>query len=344
MTTRSYTKSTSPYYINWYSTGLDGKYEEVGGVTRLKFNNYEAQKHEEFRTKSTTSNYCSCSCSLPSHSNVFTSNDDLRVQSRLVSQVRGHDFNLAVAVAEGKQTVNMVVSALQTVGNVALDLKRGRFESAARRLGVKPRPSKLDHRDLAGRWLELQYGWFPLISDVFEAAEAYSVLTQKPRKQQIKVNLRKNGLVSTSCSPSNWAHDAKYHAVQSIIYELTESLSEARSLGLTNPAYVAWEKIPYSFVVDWFIPIGTYLDNLNTIPTLTGRTITTKFVKYSTDSFSVKNKLYYDGATTRNNGLSMKRVVSNGLTTATPRFVNLPEAMSPTRVWNAIALAAQRFR
>ena len=31
-------------------------------------------------------------------------------------------------------------------------------------------------------------------------------------------------------------------------------------LSLDNPAVLAWEALPYSFVVDWFIPIGDYLN------------------------------------------------------------------------------------
>jgi hypothetical protein len=33
-------------------------------------------------------------------------------------------------------------------------------------------------------------------------------------------------------------------------------------LGLTNPLNVAWELVPFSFVVDWFIPIGSFFDGL----------------------------------------------------------------------------------
>jgi len=33
--------------------------------------------------------------------------------------------------------------------------------------------------------------------------------------------------------------------------------------GFTNPINLAWEVLPYSFVVDWFIPIGPYLESLS---------------------------------------------------------------------------------
>lgn len=35
------------------------------------------------------------------------------------------------------------------------------------------------------------------------------------------------------------------------------------SFGLINPAVLAWELIPFSFVVDWFAPIGNTLDALD---------------------------------------------------------------------------------
>ncbi len=37
----------------------------------------------------------------------------------------------------------------------------------------------------------------------------------------------------------------------------------ASRLGLTNPAAVAWELVPYSFVVDWFVNVGDYLNQFS---------------------------------------------------------------------------------
>ena len=41
--------------------------------------------------------------------------------------------------------------------------------------------------------------------------------------------------------------------------------SELRSLtqiGLTDPLQVAWALVPFSFVIDWFLPIGSMLEGL----------------------------------------------------------------------------------
>jgi hypothetical protein len=36
-----------------------------------------------------------------------------------------------------------------------------------------------------------------------------------------------------------------------------------KQIGFDNPISLAWEILPYSFVLDWFLPIGDFLDGLN---------------------------------------------------------------------------------
>lgn len=44
--------------------------------------------------------------------------------------------------------------------------------------------------------------------------------------------------------------------------EILRTLSQ---LSLTNPLEVAWELVPFSFVVDWMLPIGDYLSNMSAL-------------------------------------------------------------------------------
>lgn len=346
MTIRSGTSGAlyGPSYKSWSQNGADGKYEIVNGIKRLKFNNYTAYYVSQTGTKSTKNEFIACGG--PNLSKVFSNNELLRLQSKLSESIKGHSFNLAVSVAEGKQTVDMVVSALQTIGGTVLDLKRGKFESAARRLGVNQGRSSLSKHDVAGRWLELQYGWLPLLGDVYEATKAYEVLTKPPRVDVVEVSTKMTDSYDGSQSPSNWYGNGTYVAYQKLFYEMTEvQLSKPRSLGLTNPASVIWELIPYSFVVDWFIPIGSYFETLNTIPQLTGRFITTKFCRSQCLGLG-KNKFpfVHIGASCRYNEVYVNRTVSSTLSVPRPQFVSVAEAMSPKRIWNSIALATQRFR
>jgi len=343
MTTRNSYTSRPDYFESSSAVGGNGKYEVIGGKTRSKWNNYTLNRWKEVRRKNHLNNYMDCSKgSVVSFSSIFQPNDILTCQSRLAERIKGHNFNMAVSAAEGKKTADMVVNALGSVGGALLDLKRGKFESAARRFGVNQRPSKLDHKDLAGRWLELQYGWLPLLGDVYEASKAFEVLTQKPRSQRFRGQLKKTGTVNTSASPSNWTGACNYSAMMQITAELQESLSAPRSLGLTDPLSVAWELIPYSFVVDWFIPIGSYLETLNVLHGLQGRFLTSKIVTFSYSG--IPKSAAYNGCTANGGGVNYERKVSAGISVGKPGVNSLPDAMSPKRIWNAIALAAQRFK
>jgi hypothetical protein len=347
MTTKSYSVVTDPYTFVMNGSGTDGKYETVNGRQRLKWNSYVFSTSTERKTPGKSSilfgDIWFPSMAYPGTS--LTANHELQLLSRLSEQVKGHDFNLAVSAAEGTKTVNMVTKALSDLGGAALDLRRGNFASAARRLGVGQRPSRLRSNDVAGRWLELQYGWLPLLSDVYEASKAYEAISNGPRVSRMSVSITNQVTHNSSQSPINWSCEGPAKSKRKIIYEMTEVLSAPRSLSLTDPLSVAWELIPYSFVVDWFVPIGTYLSNLNAIPHLQGRFLTIDTVSFQGFAKTVNTMGYKftKEPSTVTSYFRYVRTASTSLSVPTPTFNSLPEAMSPKRILNSIALAAQRF-
>lgn len=347
MTSRSVNVSTNPLFISNSAVGTDGRYEIFQGRQREKWNNYTCSYHREVRTPGRNLSFGGdqwWNCTSVAGS-ILKANEELTLLSRLSEAVKGHNFNLAVSAAQGGQTVNMVVGAVRSIGGAILDLKRGRFESAARRLGVNQRPSKLSEKDVSGRWLELQYGWLPLISDVYEAGRAYEALTKEPRKERISVSISREGQVDTSTSPTNFSCKGTVKERWRLVYEMSEQLTTSRSLGLTDPLSVAWELIPYSFVVDWFLPIGSYLENLNTIPKLNGRFLTIKTRRFQGSAVNVNKAVKWTKyPTSFNSQVYSSRTVSTTLSVPKPGFESIPDAMSPSRIWNAIALVTQRLR
>jgi hypothetical protein len=345
MTTKSSSLNTDRYSYSFVAIGGDGKFEVVDGKQRLKWNDYSCYYIQERRTPGQSPRFIG-DVWFPSGVLVpsLIANDELTLLSRLSEKVKGHSFNLAVAAAEGKKTVSMVSNAIQSIGGAVLDLKRGRFESAARRFGVNPRPSRLSHKDVAGRWLELQYGWLPLLSDVYESSKAYEALTKQPRKELVTVTFTKRFIHNASNAPINYSCEGNAMSGMRICYEMTEQMSAPRSLGLTDPLSVAWELLPYSFVVDWFVPIGTYLENLNTIPSLRGRFMTTTLRRFSGSAVSINPSYNWTVVpTTQVSQVILDRKISTSLSVPKPSFNSFEDAMSPKRIWNAIALAVQRF-
>jgi hypothetical protein len=55
-----------------------------------------------------------------------------------------------------------------------------------------------------------------------------------------------------------------------VVYKIdNDYLQRVSNVGLTNPLVVAWELVPFSFVVDWFLPLGDWLNGLDATMGLT---------------------------------------------------------------------------
>jgi hypothetical protein len=290
----------------------------------------------------------------------WTSNDQLRLLQKLLQRVKSHDFNLAVNLGQLHQMVDLLESNLRKLGRAAIALKRGNFAIAARQLGAKPRGTRLKTGDISGRWLELQYGWLPLLGDSFEAAKAFEAISNGPRSQLYRVSNKKESIGNGSQSKALFDVPYKERLTRYIQYECVEEMGFARQLGLLDPLSVAWELLPWSFVADWFIPIGSYLDLVNQVPSLKGRFLTTEVRKREAlgqGKVGIKSNFYQLFGSTwsrphfysptripilRQKRTDLTRTYSESLPVPFPDM-HLGGAVQGRRVWNAISLAQQRF-
>lgn len=180
-----------------------------------------------------------------------------KVYSALESEARGRaKAAIAVDLAEGRQALDMIASTVGTLYKGARYIRRGNFIEAARTFRIrKPRGLSNRTEDFLNNWLAFRYGWIPMLSSIHDTWDALAIKSA-PLSHRFRIS--------------------RYGSQQSLGFDLRErvtargfmrvtSPSRARlgAVGLANPAQIAWELLPGSFVLDWFLPIGDYLDTFD---------------------------------------------------------------------------------
>lgn len=113
---------------------------------------------------------------------------------------------------------------------------------------------------LANAWLELQYGLGAAVQEVYNFAEVldagFSVgrVTGRAKKQFVDAT-KPTGLYGNFTTS---IVDVRAH-VQATVRLSLSTVGTLEQFGVLNPASWAWELTPFSFVVDWFVNIGSFL-------------------------------------------------------------------------------------
>lgn len=201
----------------------------------------------------------------------------------LFEQIRGN-LDLSIDAGQRQQTQRMIKAAFNVVEYARsfkrnlLGLKGGKplSREEQRRLYLFHRkdwrsrdPRVWDWRrgsnEIGSKWLEYQYGWKPLVQEVYDAAElllnpdtrfweSEFVAHGKCRKTVVP------GGLSGTMAPV--AYSAKHSArceLAVVLKPQTNRLQELAKFSSLNPISIAWELMPYSFVIDWFIDVGGFL-------------------------------------------------------------------------------------
>lgn len=191
----------------------------------------------------------------------------------------GIEGNIAQDIAQIGQTTRLITSTCKRLVKSVVALKKGNIPGAIEALwsGHMPRlngrgPSL--SKSLASNWLELQYGWKPLIQDVKASMDALKRLNDvnSPSIRRVTGSARVRSNTETSIiSTVGTGNRIGSHFVSSdtkVKYVLRYKIDDRfkaflAQTGFTNPINLVWEILPFSFVVDWFIPIGPYLETLS---------------------------------------------------------------------------------
>jgi hypothetical protein len=198
-------------------------------------------------------------------------------------KVRDATLNISVAAGEVHKTANLVASTAYTLTRAVHALRRGKYKHAAAILGVEPGRKK--YPDWASKWLEWKYGWMPLLSDIESACEHIAKRElndwrlSRTKWRRYDDLLKANTIVGSGFSRCNVVTSGMA-LVKVRMDFIPADTSELSMLGLTNPVLTAWELAPYSFVVDWLVPVGDWLLGLDHAAQISsGTACITRFVR-----------------------------------------------------------------
>lgn len=191
---------------------------------------------------------------------------------RLMHNARGKaSASLGVSLIQSQDALSMIAKRCQSITAAVKSLKRGRVRLALLQLGwgdtdrwvrnLQENNQRFFRKRLHEQWLELNFGWVPLLADI---ADASAVLASDPPTRSVRGSSL--AMKSSSEGSHNHAHRWKMDAFGTSKLALkmdVESINANKlvfsNLGLTNPLVVAWDVVPFSFVVDWFIPVSKWL-------------------------------------------------------------------------------------
>lgn len=209
-----------------------------------------------------------------------------RLIGKLIDQIQSHRVNSGEILHTRSQAASMVASSANRIAGSFLALRKGNFAGAARYLtGAEPRSRFAIRTSRSGRvssdvggipdqWLALQYGWKPLLQDVYNSCEAVRAAWNdngelfsakaSARATPGKISFLRDRGVAWGPRFRVTSGSREVSGKASVTYGVDSNFGTSLSqLGITNPASLAWELLPYSFVVDWFLPIGSFLERLD---------------------------------------------------------------------------------
>lgn len=256
--------------------------------------------------------------------------------NRFVNRVKGSETaQLALTVAEAGQSLTMINNRVVGLLNAVANFRRGNLEGGLRHLlgyshrnfdKRKPRWRSILREggsDISGIILELKFGWVPMVQDIGNAIET---LQRRFPFQRISAT----GSDYTAHNAFNQVGFDKFTELGSVTTKCVivadvsvqnPNLYLANTLGFVNPANVAWQLVPFSFVVDWFVPIGKFLSNY------------TDLVGIKTDRLTVTG-------TWKANGFSTTQTLFNSWTTGSGGWRIKREVrpeLSPPTFWGTIS-------
>lgn len=205
------------------------------------------------------------------HSDVFLNkldNEKSHVLTQAREKLRTGRVQNGADIGQARQTAEQIAGSLSGLVNAYKAFKHGNIERGLSALGLKPR-DLLSGKSLADKWLEVQYGWLPLMSSIYDNIGLLRTLaTRKNHSMIMKVSSSSSATHQSKSSGLMQQYKTSFTEAGTVKVVYTYSvanwvIANLDTAGVVNPLSIAWELVPFSFVVDWFVPVGNVLESLS---------------------------------------------------------------------------------
>jgi hypothetical protein len=323
-----------PAFTNTYNSALEQIYNGIRTQIDLSVDLAETKKTKDMLKNNLVSDLVS---NKYASRNLILKNDSL---------VRQMDRQLKKQMVSDSERIRRL-AAQHDVLTRKLGLRVGRFVDFV---------SKLHPKEWANRWLEYQYGWRPLVGAIYDTGKALMDL-----HTYSYVRVRGSGYDGSNINSSvttsgiTTVYSGRMQMRTRLVCEYRMSNSRIQTLaGYTslNPVSIAWELLPYSFVIDWLVDVGGYLRNLESSVLFQDN-----FVRgYRVDGHKFEIAGSRSGGFTYNGGSSSYTVAATGFSRTSsknrsilssnprPAFPSVNAKMGWQRVLSGVSLLAQHLK
>lgn len=280
-----------------------------------------------------------------------------KAYGRLIEKL-GDAADLGITLAQWRQSDDMIRNRANQLGAFTGALVRRNPAGIAASLGLSLRDVQRVMRtrygvarSLSDLWLEFWFGWKPLVTDIYKACEVFdrdipNATYSGSASLPLSFRSAPEGTPYGTYFSGEGRHSIR---VQIDVRLVNPNVHLLNQFGLLNPAVVAWDAIPWSFVVDWFANVSAYLGSITDFAGLaTSRgQITQKSFLYGSNiakGRSVDNSgfvTYYTWTCTGSSRRFKRSVGLPSLPRPALRWKDL--SMSPSRGLTAIGLLVQKL-
>ena len=202
---------------------------------------------------------------------------DDEVVNLILSKTKEQSISIGMMFAERKETALTVINAVERMFKAVKLIRHpkqmfraiwGRKPSRAEMRKLKRTAAYVTRKagTVGDAWLEYRYVWTPLVLDVRDSMQALAKQKEKMYRysQSASKFFEEEKYFDKVCiHQAPYDSDATVHGYYGThikyYYDVTNPLATAWS-SLADPVQLLWDLVPWSFVVDWFADLSTYLD------------------------------------------------------------------------------------